>query len=83
MALSYIRLPDFAKTFEEILNKKGFQDIEGWRYNPLSEDEKINNPYANLFDWKTNFHDLLPQEGSLNTEINQIKRSIKSLTHWK
>jgi len=35
-------------------------EVEGWKYNPLSEDEKKNNPYYNLFDWKTNFHDHLP-----------------------
>lgn len=83
IALSYIRLPDFALTFEEILTKKGFLEIEGWWYNPLSEDEKKNNPYANLFDWKTNFHDHLPTEGPLVNEIWQVQRSIKQMTHWK
>jgi len=72
MALSYIRLPDFNQIFEEILQKKGFQEIEGWWYNPLNDDEKKNNPYYNLFDWKSNFHDHLPTEGPIVDEIKRI-----------
>lgn len=83
IALAFIRLYDFSKTFEEIITKKGFADIEGWKSSHLTQEETMNNPFAHLFDWKTNFFDHLPHDGQLFNEIEKIKKNISMLSHWK
>jgi hypothetical protein len=39
IALAYIRIHDFKITFEEILKKKGFVEIDSWKDTHLKSDE--------------------------------------------